>query len=192
MVGKTTRNVAEIALIPDEKIFGLLEPNPIIFEEGENFLYGISKVRGDDTVFYEEGVGELIGGNLRRLYAVGVGPNRLALKSPPVTLYDFSCDADEGLIVETVMPLSLLEAYINPNSILVSDSDGLRSISLNEGEILINEGGNLRGVTFPNLIDHLKPVVSYSEPASGNFEGRIWYDKTNNILKIYDINEGWL
>jgi hypothetical protein len=191
MMGKQAQQLQNIRLLPD-KVYGILDPNPLIFNDGESFLYGISKIKGQEINFYEQGIGVLSGEYLVRVKPLGVGNSRISLRVAPSTLTDLSCEEDEQLVVETVYPQFLSEIYVEPNSVLVSDINGLRLITLNEGEILKNDGGEIKGVAFPNLIDHLIPVVSYAEPASGNFEGRLWYDKAANILKVYDINEGWL
>jgi len=186
MAATQTRNVSEIELT-NEKIAGDIEPNPIVVDENVSFLYGIHKLRGRDTVLYEEGIGTIQNGILSRVTPLGVGSTRLLMVNAPTSHIDFSCEEGETLMVETIMPLSVSEAYPAPHSMLVSDNDGLKSIVLNDEEFLIKRGGEIVGVTLQNATSHLITAIQPDPPADP-YSGMGWLNTTSGKLYLY-INQ---
>lgn len=181
-----TLNVSEIELT-DEKISGDVDPNPILINDNERFLYGLHKLKGRDTVLYEEGIGVINGSILNRLIPLAVGPNRLSMVNSPTSHIDFSCEENETLMVETVMPLFISEAYTDPHSVLVSDDQGLKSVILNDEEFLIKRGGEITGVTFQNATSHLITVIQ-SDPPEDPYSGMTWLNTTSGKFYLY-INQ---
>jgi hypothetical protein len=149
-VAETTQNLQEIRLTND-LVFNSFEPIPFNFKKEERFLYGLSKMRGLETIFFEEGIGTQDGNIVRREFVLGVGPSRQFLGAPPSSLSDFSCDEGEFLIIETVLPINFLEAYIDPYTVLVSNEDYLEAVKLDQNTVLGRIGDKIQGVSLSNI-----------------------------------------
>lgn len=127
------------------------------FQEGERFFYFLSKYRNRELIFKEKGIGSICAGDFSRDMPIEISNGHL----PPSSviegkMLDFSIQEDgEYVILESSVPVSLLEAYSFPHSVLASSENSLNIVEIKPNSLLGRFGQDIASVSMEEIRNYL-------------------------------------